>query len=337
MHDFNINGYSASAIINEYNSALSLRLEVADNERKNRDQYKQRGILHDAISSLQFQVNTHRQTINAVSELASMGLGLKELKQLWRTIIEICDANSIPSDQGLSKFLKDVEEQYDMKLGFESKLNEKKDELAQLKREISNKHLILRWNPSVTNTLYNLIENEVGESGIIAINQLVQDLKFSGSCFDPYPNDNHDHNKCDAPNKNPEIWKSLMDGLKRYGGLKLAIKKESENLHRVKLETQGLNKQKQGIWAYCQLASFLTNAMDSKISYFRGLADYCYRSLGRIERLINITCSPSIHTNIVSLPIILVFMAHNKFESNGPDRSENEVKDKEKGQQAKEK
>jgi hypothetical protein len=102
MCDFKIHGYNASAIINEYNSALSLRLEVADNERKNRDLYVHRAILNAAVSSLQFQVNTHRQTINAVSELASMGLGLKELKQLWRTVLEIADSNSIPCNQAVS-------------------------------------------------------------------------------------------------------------------------------------------------------------------------------------------------------------------------------------------
>jgi hypothetical protein len=174
MHDFNIHGYSAIEIIKEYNSALSLRLEVADNERKNRDLYEQRAILHDAISSLQSQINTHRQTINIVSELASMGLGLKEIKQLWRTVLEIAEANSIPCDQALSKFLKDVEEQYDMKLGLESKINEKKDGLARLNRDINNKQMVLRWNPSLTNTLCNLIENGVGEHCIIAINQMVR-------------------------------------------------------------------------------------------------------------------------------------------------------------------
>jgi hypothetical protein len=34
MHDFKYHGFNAPAIINEYNHGLSLRLEVADNERK---------------------------------------------------------------------------------------------------------------------------------------------------------------------------------------------------------------------------------------------------------------------------------------------------------------
>ena len=42
-----------------------------------------------------------------------MGLGLKELKLLRHTIIEIDGANSIPRDEAVHKFLKDVDEQYD--------------------------------------------------------------------------------------------------------------------------------------------------------------------------------------------------------------------------------
>ncbi len=41
-----------------------------------------------------------------------MTFGLKELKQLWPTISEIAKANNIPAEQAVSKFLKDVDEQY---------------------------------------------------------------------------------------------------------------------------------------------------------------------------------------------------------------------------------
>ncbi len=40
-------------------------------------------------------------------------------------IWEIAKANNIPWDTSVSKFLTDVEEHYDNKLGFDSKVNEK--------------------------------------------------------------------------------------------------------------------------------------------------------------------------------------------------------------------
>ncbi len=59
-----------------------------------------------------------------------MNLGLKEIKQLLNTILEITEANNISPDKAVSKFLKDMEEQYDNKLGFEAKVKEKRDELV---------------------------------------------------------------------------------------------------------------------------------------------------------------------------------------------------------------
>ena len=52
-----------------------------------------------------------------------MGFGLIELRQLWDNILEIADANKISHHQAVFKFLKNVREQYDSKIGFEVKVN----------------------------------------------------------------------------------------------------------------------------------------------------------------------------------------------------------------------
>ena len=68
-----------------------------------------------------------------------MNLGLKELKQLWNTIEEIAKANKISSDkEAVSKFLDDIEKEYDNKLGFEKKVKEQKDELALLNNQVTH-------------------------------------------------------------------------------------------------------------------------------------------------------------------------------------------------------
>ena len=51
-----------------------------------------------------------------------MEFGLEELKLLQNTINEIAVANNIPLNEAQRKFFKDIEEQYDKKLGFESKV-----------------------------------------------------------------------------------------------------------------------------------------------------------------------------------------------------------------------
>ena len=68
----------------------------------------------------------HRQTLYALSELQAMAFGLKELKQLLLPISEIAKANNIPEEQAVSRFLKDVGEQYNNKPRFEGKVNEKR-------------------------------------------------------------------------------------------------------------------------------------------------------------------------------------------------------------------
>jgi hypothetical protein len=59
---------------------------------------------------------------------------ISEVKQLWNTILEISDANKIPYSEAVTKFLKDEDEQYDTKLGFESKVNEKRNKLVLMNK-----------------------------------------------------------------------------------------------------------------------------------------------------------------------------------------------------------
>jgi hypothetical protein len=61
-----------------------------------------------------------------------MGFGIHELSFLSNTVNEIAFANEIPSKNAVKKFLADVEEQYDKKLGFESKIDKLKTEVNKL-------------------------------------------------------------------------------------------------------------------------------------------------------------------------------------------------------------
>ena len=69
---------------------------------------------------LEQSVNSCNQTLSLYNELQDMGLGLKELKLLRNTFNEIAYANNILKDQACQKFYRDIEEEYDNKLGFES-------------------------------------------------------------------------------------------------------------------------------------------------------------------------------------------------------------------------
>lgn len=86
--------------------------------------------LNQEYSKLEQSVNSCKQKLSLNNELQAMGFGIKELKLLHNTILEIADANNIPPDQAQQKFYKGVEEQYDDKLGFESQLDKLRSEIA---------------------------------------------------------------------------------------------------------------------------------------------------------------------------------------------------------------
>jgi hypothetical protein len=116
-------------------------------------------------------------TLDRYSHLEGMGFGLKDLRQLWDTIGEISHANGISHRDAVAKFLKDIEEQYDSKLGFEKKVNEKRGELVLINRELNNSQQNLFLNPFLGPTLSNLLQKGIGEQDIININQLVEILQ----------------------------------------------------------------------------------------------------------------------------------------------------------------
>ncbi|MBA3284333.1 MAG: hypothetical protein H0U27_04650, partial [Nitrosopumilus sp.] len=276
VNDFKNHGYDASKILSEYLQALSLRMEIKTNEDKVQTLQNQVTALNDSVLSLESQVNMHKQTMDTFSWLEAMGFGLKVLNQLWLTISEIAEANSIPREQAVPNFLKDVEEQYDRKIGFEDKVNSKRKELESLNNQICHNQLILQAIPFLGPALHNLFQNGVSEQDIIGINHLTREYKKNNQFPIDVDSDVKD-NKHDIGNEPGErgFWRSLTDELKRYGGLKIAIKDQSEKLQKIKKEIGDSDKQRQEVLAYCQLAILITNVINSKISYLNGLLDHC--------------------------------------------------------------
>jgi hypothetical protein len=125
---------------------------------------------------LEYQLNQHKQSIDIQHQLEIMGFGFKEIKQLWNTILEITEANKVPYKEAVSKFLGDVDEQYDNKLGFESKVQEKKNEILNLKNQLNVDRLVLQLIPYIVPSLQNLFQKGVTEEDIINMNHLVSKL-----------------------------------------------------------------------------------------------------------------------------------------------------------------
>jgi hypothetical protein len=220
--------------------------------------------------------------MNTFYNLEEMGLGLKELKQLRYIILEIAVANKISPDKAVSKFLDDIEKEYDNNLGFETKIKEKQDELALLNNKVINCHTIIQSQSSIGSALSNLLQKGMTESDIIGINSLVDtctnNTDFSNSKSGPQ-NENRTKDKSkDTNDDNKIINKSeyrnlLINELQKYGDLKLAVKGQQGNLEKLQKEINHLDGQKQEISRYLQIAISFINAINNEISYYKRWID----------------------------------------------------------------
>ena len=131
-------GYNTTSVADALSNLQTLRSDCEWYEERIRQEKDELDSLLNQRSSLQRDVQSCNQTLAAYSNLCDMDFGLNELKLLWHTIREIADANSIPVEDAIKKFFKDIEDHYDDKLGFElkkDKLQRELDELNQKKLE----------------------------------------------------------------------------------------------------------------------------------------------------------------------------------------------------------
>jgi hypothetical protein len=275
FNEFRNHGYDPTKIIGEYTMALSLRDEAITNQSRIQAQQKQITVLGNNALSLESQVGMHRLTLDTYYQLESMGFGLKELNLLWNTILEIARSNNIPSDQAVSKFISDVEEQYDSKLGFEDKVDVKRRELAQLNNEVNHNRLTITITPFIGTILHSLFQKGVGEQEILIVPRFIHDYangKFhSAECTSGKYNNMGD--LLDKTSNKSDIWKQLIGELKEYGGLKSAIAHKSRKLDSMLKKIEDSKRQKQALLDYVNLVVSFYNALNVKMSCFKWLVD----------------------------------------------------------------
>jgi hypothetical protein len=324
INDFKEHGYDVEEIIQEYLKSLSIKLEIKTHKAEMQSLQNQKNDLTESLAYLESQTSQHRQTMGIYRELEGMKFGLKEIKQLWNSILEIAEANGISHLEAVSKFLKDMEEQYDDKLGFEAKIKEKRGELALVNRELSISRQILSFTPLIGPSLSNLFQKGIGEQDIVGMSQLVEtctsNKDFSSSGTGPQKEDRAKDKGKDTNNGNiitsrSENWKILAGELKKYGNIRSAIREQQENQDRLQKEVNHLTKQKQDASAYLQIATSFINAINSQISHYKGYMEQLNRDL---NHRINMSSS-------FSHPFILIV---NKNDGKDKDGTENQDDEK---------
>ena len=106
---------------------------------------------------------------------------LKDLNNFIVQLLKSQLANHIPLWDAVTKFLNDIEDQYDNKLGFETKIKELRTTMDELKDEIPQYKSNLQIQSHAAPLLLYLMNNGVTNEDIINMSQLV--VSFQNSNF----------------------------------------------------------------------------------------------------------------------------------------------------------
>ncbi len=223
VHGIGQYGYDVNKIIAEFSEQEFLRRQLEFYRHTIPVLENKCVTLNGLCTSLGQMLNFNRQKLSQSDELEQMGFGLKELKLIWHTINEIAEANNISSDQAVQKFFKDVEEQYDDKLGFEPKLDTLRSEFSALNKGLNSSRTALLAQPLVGPVIQRLFYNGVSEQDIIDLSKLFERYRRSEGNIDK---------------------QSLISELEKYGSIKSAIEQLNQKIKESKNEIASLESQR---------------------------------------------------------------------------------------------
>lgn len=160
--------------------------------------------------------------------------------------------NHTPLLNAFTKFLNDIEDQYDSKLGFETKIKELSAKKVELEDEIPEYKSNLQIQSLVTPLLLYLINNGVTNEDIINMSQLV--ISFQNRAFladtssqrGDTPNNARINNNTHRVNKN-EYWKLIINKLRSMQNNDTEIEKLTIHRNELRSDIHLLNTMKNEI------------------------------------------------------------------------------------------
>lgn len=126
FYGFNEQGYDLKRIYETYNKATGLEWDIFQKKNSVDSLQRQVSSLQTKIKDNEALLDTSRKNWDTFTQLEAMKFGLEELKQLWTIVTDIAINRGIDSEDAVSVFIKDVEENYYEKLLFENRVAQKK-------------------------------------------------------------------------------------------------------------------------------------------------------------------------------------------------------------------
>lgn len=243
INDLKNHDYNVPQIILEYKDLISIRQQrdTLKGELDSINRAKQH-LLND-INELKDKEYSYTQTLKTFNELQKMGFELPKLKQLRGLILEISSINNIDPQQAISKFFKDIEKNYDKKLGFELKIIEIQIELEQLDNKVREKHRILAMqdDPAAPNLPFLYFQGLTSDD-IVGFTYLILSLDNSYSLDYKsikkkftYINTNNDNNLVEKK----EFWKLIVNRFKDLSSINVEIERAKTHLQELQNNING--------------------------------------------------------------------------------------------------
>lgn len=267
LHDLKYYGYDSHEIVKEYQQIESLRAEKEDLQAIVNSHKDTRDGLMKEIERLKQNENYSKQSIKIVLELYHAGFGLDELKRLKNIVSEIAAANNIEYYDAGIRFLNDIENQYDNKLGFESKIKELETKLKELEAEEPRYKEYLISKDIVSRALPFLYKFGVTDDDIINMSDVVMAYLNGNIIFRP---NQHSENLVDE-NKfimKSYYWRSLIREIKNLGDINSQIENQHSYLKSIKKEIEDLNSQRQKLNEQTLLSGQILNTLTFRLSSF---------------------------------------------------------------------
>jgi hypothetical protein len=165
-------GYDVNKLVTKFSQLESFDKIIEEQERRKQKNWKDIELLNNDKKNLEDQIYFTHLKISKNQELENIGMGFKELKTIYKTIIELSKANNISPKEAIEQFFNDLNE-YDDIISFKKKVEELKKEAVTLNTQITNNRVILLSQQQIGTTLQKLFQNGILENDIKHINSIL--------------------------------------------------------------------------------------------------------------------------------------------------------------------
>jgi hypothetical protein len=202
-------GYDVNKIATKTSELINFSKFMENQEEIKRIKINEIEQLKNTQKELEKQIDFIQLKISINEELKNIGMGFKELKTIYNTIIEISKVHNISPKEVIENFFNDLNE-YDDIVSFKKKVGDLKKEAFTLNLQITNNRITFMSQQHIGDIIQKLLRIGISEKDIKDINFI---LSFGD--FDQY----------DDKSNNIIINKqSLISELTKYRNIKLVVK-----------------------------------------------------------------------------------------------------------------